>query len=171
MSEITKCINEWNATVEALGHGKQTILIRKYGTTVNEFLLYPTVSYANKEDILDSFQEQDFVKENLLPNGENGGYEIKYYATVEEVIEKPSTRIGAFNKFHIWTRDHVKDYLGRKPAQIWILRVYKLNEPQILKRSRGMLYANVNKPVKLEGKPVIPDDEFNKLKEEILNTK
>ena len=76
-----------------------------------------------------------------------------------------------FNKFHIWTRDHVKDYLGRKPAQIWILRVYKLNEPQILKRNRGMLYANVNKPVKLEGKPVIPDDEFNKLKEEILNTK
>ena len=171
MSEIRKCLNEWNATIEALGQGKQTILIRKYGTTVNEFILYPTVSYAKKDDILDSFQNQDFVKENLLPNGEKGKYEIKYYATVEEVIEKPSTRIGAFNKFHIWTRDHVKDYLGRKPAQIWILRVYKLNEPQILKRNRGMLYANVNKPVKLEGKPVIPDDEFNKLKEEILNTK
>lgn len=33
MTEITKCINEWNATIEALGQGKQTILIRKYGTT------------------------------------------------------------------------------------------------------------------------------------------
>ena len=170
MNEITKCLNEWNATLEALGQGKQTILIRKYGTTLNEFLLYPTVSYANKDDVFDSFQDKKFAKSNLLPTGDNP-YEIKYYATVEEVIEKPSSRIGAFNKFHIWTRDHVKNYLGRSTAKIWILRVYKLNEPQMLKRNMGMRYANVNKPVKLEGTPVIPDEEFNKLKEEILNTK
>ena len=173
MSEITKCINEWNATIEALGQGKQTILIRKYGTTLNEFLLYPTISYANKDDVLDSFQDdcKSFVKDNLLPAGENRKYEVKYYATVEEVIEKSSTRIGAFTKFHIWTRDHVKNYLGRKEAKIWILRVYELNKPQMLKRSNGMLYANVDKPIKLKGKPVIPDNEFNKLKEDILNTK
>ena len=170
MSEITKCLNEWNATLEALGQGKQTILIRKYGTTLNEFLLYPTVSYSNKEDILDSFQDKEFAKNNLLPNGDDG-YEVKYYATVEEVIDKPSTRIGSFNKFHIWTRDHVKNYLGRKEAKIWILRVYKLDKPHILKRNMGMRYANVDKPVKLEGKPVIPDDEFNKLKKDILNTR
>ena len=173
MKEITKCLNEWNATIEALGQGKQTILIRKYGTTLNEFLLYPTISHANKDDVLDSFQDdcKSFVKDNLLPSGENRKYEVKFYATVEEVIEKPSTRIGAFNKFHIWTRDHVKDYLGRKQAKIWILRVYKLDKPQMLKRSNGMLYANVDKPVKLEGKPVLSDKEFAKLKEEILNAK
>ena len=140
MNEITKCLNEWNATIEALGQGKQTILIRKYGTTLNEFLLYPTVSYANKDNILDSFQDKDFAQNNLLPSGEDGSYKVKYYATCEEVIEKSSTRIGAFNKFHIWTRDHVKNYIGRKPAQIWILRVYELDEPEILKRNRGMLY-------------------------------
>ena len=168
MTEITKCLNEWNATIEALGQGKQTILIRKYGTTLKEFLLYLTVSYALKDDVLNSFQDQDFAKNNLLPAGKDGTYEIKYYATVEGVVEKSSSRIGAFNKFHIWTRDHVKDYLGRKPAQIWILRVYKLDEPQILKRNRGMRYANVNHPVKLEGKPVLSDDEFEKLKETIL---
>lgn len=167
--EITKCLNEWNATIEALGQGKQTILIRKYGTTINEFLLYPTVSYANRDNILDSFQDKEFAKSNLLPNGDDA-YEIKYYATVEEIIDKPSTRIGAFNKFHIWTRDHVKNFLGRKNAKIWILRIYELDNPQILKRTRGMKYANVDKPVKLEGKPVISDAEFAKLKEEILNT-
>lgn len=173
MVEITKCLNEWNATIEALGQGKQTILIRKYDTTLKEFLLYPTVSYANKDDILDSFQEEykSFVKDNLLPASENKPYEVKYYATVEEIIDKPSTRIGAFNKFHIWTRDHVKNYLGRKEAKIWILRVYELDEPQMLNRTNGMLYATVDKPVKLEGKPVISNDNFNKLKEEILNTK
>ena len=136
-------------------------------------MLYLTVSYANKDDILDSFQEeyQSFVKDNLLPAGEDKKYEVKYYATVEEVIEKSSARIGAFNKFHIWTRDHVKNYLGRKEAKLWILRVYKLDKPQMLKRSNGMLYANVNKPVKLEGKPVLFDDDFAKLKEEIINTR
>ena len=170
MSEITKCLNEWNATIEALGQGKQTILIRKYSTTLNEFLLYPTVSYANKESILDSFQDKEFAKSNLLPNGEDG-YEIKYYATVEEIIDKSSSRIGTYNKFHIWTRNHVKNYLGKNNAKIWILRVYELDEPQILKRNMGMRYANVDKPVKLEGKPVIPNNEFNKLKEEILNIK
>ena len=169
MKEITKCLNEWNTTIEALGQGKQTILIRKYGTTLNEFILYPTTNYAIKKDILNSFQDKEFAKNNLLPTGDNG-YEVKYYATVEEVIEKSSTRIGAFNKFHIWTREHVKKYLGRSNAKIWILRVYELDEPQILKRSMGMRYANVNKPVKLEGKPVISDSEFEKLKEEILNT-
>ena len=173
MSEITKCVNEWNATIEALGQGKQTILIRKYDTTQKEFLLYPTISYANKDDVLDSFQAdyKDFVKDNLLPNGENRIYEVKYFAKVDEVIEKSSARIGAFNKFHIWTREHVKNYLGRKPAKIWILRVYKLNKPQKLKRSNGMLYANVDKTVKLEGTPVISDNEFNKLKNSILKTK
>ena len=171
MNEITKCLNEWNATIEALGQGKQTILIRKYGTTLKEFLLYPTSSYANKDDVLDSFQDKEFVQNNLLPAGENRTYEVKYYATVEEVIDKSSSRIGAFNKFHIWTRDHVKDYLGRKKAKIWILRVYELDEPQMLKRSNGMLYANVDKPVKLEGKSVLSDSEFNKIKEEILNIK
>lgn len=171
MVEMTKCINEWNATIEALGQGKQTILIRKYNTTLKEFLLYPTVSYANKDNILDSFQDKEFVKDNLLPSGENRSYEVKYYARVEEVLEKSSSRIGAFNKFHIWTREHVKNYLGRSQAKIWILRVYKLDQPQNLKRSKGMLYANVESPVELKGTPVIPDDEFNKLKENILKTK
>ena len=171
MTEITKCINEWNATIEALVQGKQTILIRKYGTTLNEFLLYPTVSYANKDDVLDSFQDKGFVKANLLPAGEDKKYEVKYYATVEEVIEKSSARIGAFNKFHIWTRDHVKSYLGKKEAKIWILRVYELDEPKYLSRSAGMLYANVDTPVKLEGRPVLSDDEFEKLKADIINTR
>lgn len=144
-----------------------------------DFLFCPNCGKVLKNDmyqykldgLIDSFQDKEFVKDNLLPSGEDRTYEVKYYATVEEVIEKPSTRIGAFNKFHIWTRNHVKNYLGRKEAKIWILRVYKLDEPQLLKRSNAMLYANVDKPVKLEGKPVLSDDEFDKLKEEILNTR
>ena len=85
---IRKCLNEWNATIEALGQGKQSILIRKYGTNVKEFLLYPTVSYALQDDYLNSFQDdwRDFVKENALPNKDDSKFEVKYFARVENVV-------------------------------------------------------------------------------------
>jgi len=163
---ITKCLNEWNATIEALGKGKQSILIRKYGTNVTEFLLYPTVSYALKDNYLDSFQDdyKDFVKENALPNNKDSKFEVKYYAKVEKVIEKSSARIGSLNDYHIWTRDHVKSYLGNSKAQVWILRVYELDEPRYLSRTRGMRYANVDEEVKLDNlKPVLSDGEFENI--------
>lgn len=167
MSEsITKCLNEWNATIEALGQGKQSILIRKYGTNVDDFLLFPTVSYALKDNYLDSFQEdyKDFVRENALPNKKDSKFEVKYYAKVEKVVEKSSTRIGSLNNYHIWTRDHVKSYLGNSKAQVWILRVYELENPQYLNRTRGMRYANVDMEVKLDNlKPVLSDSEFESI--------
>ena len=163
---ITKCLNEWNATIEALGQGKQSILIRKYGTNVKEFLLYPTVSYALKDDYLNSFQDdcQDFVKENALPNKDDSKFEVKYFARVEKVVEKPSSRIGSLNDYHIWTRNHVKSYLGNSKAQVWILRVYELSGPQFLERTRGMRYANVSEEVTLGNlKPVLSNSEFEKI--------
>ena len=166
VESITKCLNEWNATIEALGQGKQSILIRKYGTNVNEFLLYPTVSYVLNDNYLDSFQDdyKDFVKENSLPNKKDSKFEVNYYAKVEKVVEKPSTRIGSLNDYHIWTRDHVKSYLGNSKAKIWILRVYKLDEPKFLSRTRGMRYANVDEEVLLDNlKPVLSDGEFEKI--------
>ena len=172
MPEITKCLNEWNVIIEALGQGKQTILIRKYGTNFNEFLLYPTIGYTKKNNILNYFidNEQNFVENNLYSTNKDLLSKVKYYATVEEIIKESSTEIDKYDKFHIWTKKHVKRYIfNRKDIRIWILRVYELDEPQMLKKTRGMLFANVNTPVKLEGKPVIPDDEFNKLKEEILD--
>ena len=81
--------------LEALGQGKQTILIRNYKTNVSEFLLYPTVSYALKDNYLDSFQNkyQDFVEENALPEKKDDKVLIKYYATLEKIVEKPVSRI------------------------------------------------------------------------------
>ena len=171
MTKITKCLNDWNATVEALGQGRQSILIRKTSTTLKEFLLYPTVSYANNEDYLDSFKEseKEFVKKYTLPATEGKTYEVKYYATVEEVFETPVSRIGKFNDYHIWTKNHVSGYFNNRNANVWLLRVYMLDEPVYCGRSRGMVFANVDKEVNIKGKPVISDKDFEKLKEEILN--
>lgn len=166
MDTIKKCLNEWNATVEALGQGKQTILIRKYGTNINKFLLFPTVSYALKDDYLDSFETKYniFVAENALPKKDKSKTEVKYYTEVEKVIEKSPQRIGSLNKYHIWTNEHVKSYLGNQKGYVWILRVYKLKKPVMAERTMGMRYANLLEEVTLEGiKPVLNDKEFSKI--------
>ena len=165
--KITKCLNEWNATLEALGQGQQSILIRNYKTTVEEFLLFPTVSYLNYENFLESFQEtyQTFVQENSQPKREDNKTEVKYFAKVEEIIEKPAHSIGGLNQYHIWTNEHVKSYLNSNKAYIWLLRVYELNEPVMANRARSMVFANVDPEISIDNiNPVLSDSEFDKIK-------
>ncbi len=163
METINKCLKEWNAIIEALGEGKQTILIRNYKTNVSKFLLYPTITYTLKDDYLDSFQENyhDFVKENALPEKQDDKVRIKYYATIEKITEKPVSWLPSA-KYYIWTRDHVKNYMTGKKAFIWILRVYKLKESYWAEPTPGAIkYANLKNNVSLDGiKPVLSDNAF-----------
>lgn len=166
MKSTYKCLKEWNATIEALSHGKQTILIRNYKTNVTEFLLYPTVSYALKDGYLESFQEEyhDFVQSNSLPDKKGDKVLIKYFARLEEIVDKPVSRIPS-EKNYIWTRDHVKNFMTGKTAFIWILRIYTLKEPYWVEPTPGAIkYANLNEYVSLEGiEPVLSDSEFAKI--------
>lgn len=141
MRSITKCLNEWNPIVEALGQGKQTILIRKYGTNINKFFLYPTISYTSKDDnYINSFKEEykTFVEENAYSKKEGNKSKVKYFAKVIKVSEISPKRIGTLNKYHIWTNEHVKNYLNNNNAHIWLLRVFKINKPVLTERTRGM---------------------------------
>lgn len=166
MESTHKCLKEWNATIEALGQGEQTILIRKYKTNVTDFLLYPTMSYALKDDYLGSFQDKfkKFVDENSFPEKKGDKVLIKYFARVEKIVEKPVARIPS-DKYYIWTRDHVKSYMTGKTAFIWVLRVYSLKEPFWADPTPGAIrYANLKNEVSLEGmKPVLADSEYSKL--------
>ena len=171
MKKSNKCLKEWNATLEALGHGKQTILIRNYKTNITEFLLYPTVSYASKDNYLDSFQGKHlkFVKENSIPDKNSYKVLIKYYAALENIIEKPVSRIPT-EKYYIWTRDHVKNYMTGQTALIWVLRVYKLKEPYWAEPTPGAIkFANLKNEVSLEGmEPVLSDSQFNKFIDKLV---
>lgn len=164
--ECKKGFKEWNAIVEALGEGKQSILIRTYSTTNKEFLLYPTFSYANKDDYLEMFKtdNQKFVEKHALPLKKDDQVEIKYYAKIEKIVERSPTQIGSVDKMHIWSKNHVKNYLKNKKAFIWALRVYKLKKPIFAERNNGMLFANLKKGASLEGiKPVLTDQEFDSI--------
>lgn len=171
MPSITKCLNEWNVTIEGLGHGKQTILIRNYVTNLNEFLLFPTVSYL-KNEYVTNFQPKyhEFVNDYATPTRDKKRIKVKYFAKVEKVVEKPSVRIGTLKNYYIWTTKHVKSYLKTPRAYVWVLRVYKLKNPVMAERTKGMRYANLLESVSLEGiKPVISDSEFSEIVQEIEN--
>lgn len=169
MSTIKKCLNEWNAIVEALGNGLQTVLIRKYSTSLNEFLLYPTRSYTIKEDFLKAFKKeyQEFAAKNSQPQMKNDQTLIKYYAKIIDILERPKNRLGKINKYHIWAPEHVKSYIPQR-AYIWILRVYELEKPVYTERSKGIVYANTKKLVDISNiKPVIDNEKFNEILEKI----
>lgn len=166
VDQTNKSLKEWNAIVEALGQGLQTIIIRKNLTNVKEFLLYPSFSYAMSENYLNSFKREywSFVEENLFPNKSGDKTKLKYYAKVQCVIGKTSGQISKLNKYHIWNNEHVKSYLNNKKGYLWVLRVYKLKEPYMAETNRSMRFINLKKQVSIKDAiPVIEDAKYFQL--------
>lgn len=173
MNVCNKCLKEGNPVVEALGEGFQTIMIRTYKPAAfgKQFLLFPT-SFYKKLKIELTFKDEfiDFVNDNIMPIQEESKTEIKYYATVEYVIEKKDIPISYFNDFHIWTDMHVYDYIGDKPLYIWLLRVYKIKSVKV-SNVNGMIYSNLKENISLDSlRPVISDEEFRHIKEKLIFT-
>ena len=172
MNVCNKCLKVGNPIVEALGAGIQTVMIRTYKPSPvgKQFVLFPTSFYKNlKTDYVFKDEFLDFVNNNIIPYNEDSMTEIKYYATVEYVIEDKNIPLSYLNDFHVWTDMHVYDYLGEKPIFIWLLRVYKLKKPVFRGNAKGNVYANLKEGISLDGiKPVISDDEFKEIKEKFV---
>lgn len=171
MIEVTRFLKEWNAVIEALGRGYQTILIRKYGTDINDFLLYPTEGYTRNDNFIDSFQSkyQNFVSKNASPKKDELQLIIKYYAKVEKIIQCDINDINV-EEYSIWTKTHVKTYLKNDPAMIWVMRVYKLKNELKIEPAMGMKYSKTK--IKLdptELTPIIDNQNFMKIEKEINN--
>lgn len=168
---MKKCFKEWNAIIEALGQGKQSILVRRFTTSNNKFLLYPTVSYATKKGYLDMFQEEyeNFVKENTLPNANNSNVEIKYLASVENIKKVSIQKIVSLQKYYIWNKNHVKSYLKDQKSFIWLLRIYKLPKPVMAESKRAAItFADLNQDISIEKiEPVLSDKEFSRISKKI----
>jgi len=158
-------VKEWSAVVEAIGQGKQAILLRKYAPARREFFLYPTYEFARKKDYLQKFQTRyhELVKEAISAK-EPKKTDIKYYASVITVshIEKadlPALR--SMSDLYIWNPEHVAEYFSdTDEAFVWVLIVYRL--PQAVSMpdlGRGAVtYANLRQPISTQGAmPVITD--------------
>ena len=168
-----RALKEWAAIVEAIGQGKQAILLRKYAPA-REFFLYPTYEFARPEDYLGGFQPQyrEFVKEVVSSKPEKMT-DIRYYASVNDVyrIEKADLpSLGNMAGLYIWTREHVTGYFSDSDeAFIWLLRVYRLSEPMRIPDLSGIsLSPDLRQPISTQGAiPVITDQALHDIKEQI----
>ena len=133
-------LKEWDVVCEALGSGRQVIVIRKGGIAEGkeglrfqheEFVLLPTFFHQQAERVL---PETDFAARQAGNEGERESVEIRHAATL--VWHKVVTDRAVLSKlqaFHILSPQEVETRFEQKPepgVQIALLRVFRLDPPQ-----------------------------------------
>jgi len=170
-----RVLKEWCAVVEALGNGKQAVLLRKYPPARREFFLYPTYEFARRNEYLQKFQPRyhELAKQAVSSKPQRTT-EIKYYASVAKVdhVEKADLpALTSMTELYIWTPEHVAEYFKDvDEAFVWILRTYQIPEPvRIPDLGRGaIIYANLRQPISTQGAlPVISDGALESVRVQI----
>ena len=179
VTERSRFLKEWSPVVDALGNGTQTILIRKYPPTHNDFFLYPTYSFSIVEDYLARcFQEDhhDFVRRSAKSK-KPGKVEIRFHASATEILEVKKKDLKKFRRLvdhFIWSVDHVLNYLETaKKACVWVLRTRKLPSPRTIDdlRRGSIIYAYMSASIPTAGSiSVIDDTRFQSMTTEIKET-
>jgi hypothetical protein len=159
---------EWSYIVDALGSGRQSIIIRKGGISEDggdfsmkgkKFLLYPTLFH----------QAQDMIKPQWLPflNGDKyhstpDKVRIEYYAEVaDSKIITDWDVIQKLNNWHAWKEEIIKERFNRwdKSVHLLVLQVYALVQPvelEILPEHGGCKsWIELDEPIDLIGKLVV----------------
>lgn len=135
-------LKEWDVVCEALGSGRQVIVVRKGGIAEGkdglrfeheEFVLLPTFFHQQAERVV---PEADFAARQAGTEGERENIEIRHAATLvwHKVITDRAT-LSKLQSYHILAPAEVEARFEQKPVpgvQIALLRVYRLEPPQRL---------------------------------------
>ncbi len=133
-------LKEWDVVCEALGSGRQVIVIRKGGIAEGkdglrfeheEFVLLPTFFHQQSERVV---PEADFAARQGGQEGEREAVEIRHAATlVWHKVVTDRALLAKLQTFHILTPQEVETRFEQKPApgvQVALLRVFRLDPPQ-----------------------------------------
>ncbi len=174
---------EWAVTVDALGQGRQVLLLRKGGISESgkhfrvahpEFLLYPTFEHQRKDLLKDDHQSA--LQVLLQEPHDEGNITFSYWAQAAETIEVLEQRlVEALSPHHIWTDDYAQSRLRWKPRfplSVMLIRVYRLEQPvtvPFLPEYKGCTsWVELSEPVSLRRmEPVLSDEEFRQQVDEI----
>ena len=160
---------EWAVVCEALGRGRQSVIIRKGGIAEGrsgfqfrhtEFFLFPTWFHG----AADKIREVDFP----IPSEPTGVVPIRYFAQVEECVSVRSwPALEALEPLHILGREIVRerfDYDNAAAVHVALVRVYRIEPPWEL-RDEGR-YGGCRSWVDLPASPakrkvaVLMEEEF-----------
>jgi hypothetical protein len=141
-------LKEWAIVCKALEEGRQVLLLRKGGIIEyrqgfeikhNKFLLFPTFEHQSREYIQpDYINNFDIILQHHLscpdpPTPNSGRNKLTSYAKVIDVKEvNDKSIIQKLEKYHIWNDRYVNlrmNYNPKKPINVLLLRVYKMNNP------------------------------------------
>jgi hypothetical protein len=161
-------LKEWAFIVDALGKGKQNIILRKGGIAedggefkiqAKKFLLFPTQFH----------QTTDLIKPDWLPFLDGNRFRIddhtvkvEYFAEV--VDSKIVTQIEAVKKlemYHAWSDSVVEERFNRwdKSVHVMIVQVFKLLEPRDItvkpEYSGCKSWIDIDENIELTGKLVL----------------
>jgi hypothetical protein len=133
-------LKEWDVVCEALGSGRQVIVIRKGGIAEGkdglrfehtEFALLPTFFHQQAERVL---PDADFAARQGGADGERESVEIRHAASlVWHKVVTDRALLGKLQAFHILTPEEVEARFNQRPApgvHIALVRVYRLDPPQ-----------------------------------------
>lgn len=133
-------LKEWDVVCEALGSGRQAIVIRKGGIAEGkdglrfqheEFVLLPTFFHQQSERVV---PEADFAARQGGEEGERESVEIRHAATlVWHKVVTDRAVLSKLQSYHILTPQEVDARFEQKPApgvQVALLRVFRLDPPR-----------------------------------------
>jgi hypothetical protein len=167
---MTLAFKEWGYIVDALGKGKQSIIIRKGGISEDtpdftikgtKFLLFPTQFH----------QANEMIKSEWLPhlNGDQfqiGSDKIKilYFAEIAEAkLIKDFSTLEKLDAHHAWKKEVIQERFNRweKSAYLLIVQIHKLFKPvEIeLKPAYGgcKSWVELEENISMVGEPIIYD--------------
>lgn len=168
---------EWAVVCQALGGGRQSLILRKGGIVEEggefrpdhpEFLLFPTFSHQSPDSVIPD--AESLLRAVAGEEPEAGEVVLRHYAVVADAL-----RIGSLAAVlrlrgqHIWSDEVVEERFHRWRDSIFalVVRVYRL--PRLVRLPLEEDYTGCKSWVELthdvsvEGSsPVLTDDEFSR---------
>ena len=184
IAAVFPALKEWDVVCEALGSGRQVILVRKGGIAEGpdglkfqhgEFALLPTFFHQQAERVVPDI---DFAAREAGKEGERESVEIRHVATLiwhRKVSDRAV--LARLRGYHIFTENEVGARFDQKPepgVHVALLRVYRIDPPQRVAwhksfggcRSWTEMEADVESCTRVS---VLSDERFAELERELLS--
>lgn len=180
-NELPVALKEWASVCEALGRGRQMILLRKGGIYEaggefeiehRQFLLFPTYLHQNAA-MLKSEHRAELKKVSAEPQK----IHISLAAEITDIVPMPKrTAMDALDDEHIWTAPLIDmrfNYRPQNPLYLLLVRAYRLGRAVTIDNTPA--YAGCKSWVPLESAvdtanatAVLDDGEFGRRRELII---
>lgn len=168
-------LKEWFVAIEALDQGLQILILRKGGIHKDdkdfrmikpEFMLLPTFEHQAIDLLKPKYRTK---LDNLPHNSETNHVSISNWAkTIDTYEVRDETTLDRLSNFHIWEDSYARKRLNwrpKKPLTVAMLRIYKLEKPQIIPIVSEYLgcksWVKLQTPITLTNlKPTLSDKDF-----------